>query len=326
MSKVRILSSEDIDKVTNKEDVISAVKQAYLQKATKQGEDFPLIFHEFIPNNADMDIKSGVLKDPNCFGMKVVSLHSDNPAKGLPLLMSTTMVFSASTGELMGLLNFEKLTGIRTAAAATIGSQLLARKDSKCMLMVGCGHLSKYIIEMMNDAFPNLDTIIVYDPLNIEQARKLKENLPNITKIEVAEDLKQACQKSDIIITATPSKEPLIIADYIKEGTHLSCIGADMSGKQEVDSKLVAKASLYMDDINQSTNVGEFEIPFKGGFIKKDDLKEIGTILIDEKNGRQNNNEITIFDSTGISLQDIMVAYSLIENANKNNIGQEITL
>ncbi|MDH6603133.1 alanine dehydrogenase [Bacilli bacterium PM5-9] len=325
MSKVRVLSSDDIAKVTHSNDIIKAVENAYKQKALKKGEDFPLIFHEFIPGIADMDIKSGALKDPNCFGMKVVSLHSDNPNKGLPLLMSTTMLFDSNTGELKGLLNFESLTGIRTAAAATIGAMLLARKDSKTLLVIGCGHLSKYIVEIMKKQFVDLAKIMVYDPIDFENAKKLeREMLENEIEVQAINDLKNACLESDIIITATPSRKPIVMADYVKEGTHISCLGADMSGKQELDSNLVAKSSLYFDDFKQSTNVGEFEIPYKAGVLKDKIFNEIGLVLIDEKNGRKDNNEITIFDSTGISLQDIMVAYVLIERANIENIGQEI--
>ncbi|MDL2211469.1 ornithine cyclodeaminase family protein [Erysipelotrichaceae bacterium OttesenSCG-928-M19] len=325
MSEFRALTSQDISEMVTNEEIVSAVKQAYLQKAMKQGQDFPLIFHEFIPDEADMDIKSGVLNDPNCFGLKVVSVHSDNNSKNLPTLMSTTMVFNSITGELLGILDFKNLTGLRTAAAATIGAQLLARANSKTLLVVGCGYLAPFIIEMMNEVFQDLEEIIIYDPININQAFKLKETLYHIEKIIVAENLKEACLRSDIIISATPSRKQLIMKDFINPGTHLSCLGSDMSGKQELDVNLLSEAKIYVDDINQACTVGECEIAFKNKLISKESLNEIGSVLLNPVKGRENNDEITIFDASGISLQDIMIAYSLIEKANKNNIGQKIT-
>jgi len=322
---LKVLSTEDIRQLTSLDLVMNAVKEAYIQKANNDGEDWPLIFHEFKNKTSDMDIKSGVLEKTNTFGLKVVSLHQDNIAKQLPLLMSTSLVFDTVTGQPKGLLNFEDLTGIRTAAAATLGALTLANPNSKTCLLVGCGHLAPFIVYAMNEAFPNLEKIIIVDPLDTNRAilfvEKFKDLIP---KLEISSDIEKAIKQSNIIVTATPTKEAIIKSDWINEGTHISCLGADMSDKNEIEANITTKAKLFVDDFNQSVNVGEFEVAYKNHLIDKGDLTLIGDAIIDNTKGRTNPQEITIFDSTGISLQDIMVADALIEEAKKKNIGIDI--
>ena len=139
-------------------------------------------------------------------------------------------------------------------------------------------------------------------------------------EISAEMDTEQAVRCSQIIITVTPSYEPLIRAEWVQSGTHISCVDADLSGKQEVDAKLFAKALIFGDDIQQCLSVGECEIPFKAGVISGLDA-EIGAVLTGKHPGRTSQTEITIFDSTGIALQDISSAGMILNSAEDLGLG-----
>lgn len=336
MFKVKVLNQEVLKEVLEMSAVIQGVESAYVQKAEKKTELFPMVFHEFDPGVADMDIKSGHLMGAEIFGLKLVSWYGENASKGLPLLIGTTMIFDNKTGAPLAILNADHVTGMRTGAAGAIGAKYLAKKNSKSLLMVGTGHISKFEIAACLLAVPSLEKVVIHDPRNHEMALKLKDSLKqtlkdefNIEKnIEVTanDHLENAVKSADIIITATPSKSPMIKKEWVQAGTHFSCIGADMSGKQEIDETLFKDALVVIDDVEQAIHVGETEKAYQEKIIGKTDLHEIGQIINGSHPGRVNDDEITIFDSTGIAIQDLITSKIALDLANKQNLGITIDL
>jgi len=328
MHKIFVLSEEDTKQLLELEEVIEAIENVYKEKASGSGKVFPLVFHEFEKGVADMDIKSGTLDKMGVYGLKLVSWFGNNPSKGLPSLSGIVMLFDSSTGLPIGTISAEHMTGMRTGAAGAIGAKYLARNNSEVMLMVGSGHQASYQIRAMQTVIKGLKKVFVYDPINFESAKgfisKFEYKLDSIEYIPV-QDLETSVANSDIIVTATPSKKPLIMKDWVKAGTHFSCMGSDMSGKQEIDENILKSAKLFTDDILQSVSVGEFEVGINNGTITKEDIIcEIGDVLNGEYDGRTSDNDITVFDSTGIGLQDIAAGYIAIQKAKKINIGTEV--
>lgn len=240
MSVVKVLSGEQIESIFTIPMAIQAVERAYLEKHIGQGGTWLMVFHEFDPGRADLDIKSGHLGGANTYGLKVVSWFGANPGKGLPALFGTSLLFDLSTGAPKALLN----AGVKQA---------------------------------------------------------------------------------DIIFTATPAYEPYIKAGWVRPGTHLSCIGADMSGKEEVDPELFRTARVFGDDEGQCLSVGECEIPHRKGILPGL-LGEIGGVMAGAVPGRRAPDEITIFDSTGIALQDLASAAIILETADRENLGTDVEL
>ena len=155
-------------------------------------------------------------------------------------------------------------------------------------------------------------------------AGEVKQNIPAGITVDFAEDmssLELAVREADIILTATPSKEGLIKADWVRPGTHLSCIGSDMEGKQELELELTAGAKCFADDTKQVIAVGECEKAVKAGLLDPGDITEIGDVILNKHPGRRSDDEITMFDSTGIGLQDLMTASMIIDKAKELNIG-----
>lgn len=338
MFRVRVLNQENVRKVLDMESVIEAVERVYVLKHQKDADVFPMVFHEFERGVADMDIKSGYLKGADIFGLKLVSWFGENGGKNLPPLIGTTLVFDGKTGVPVGLLSAEHVTGMRTGAAGAIGAKHLARKDSSNLLMVGTGHQALFQIGAALTALPNLRKVRVHNPRTKEKAeifcgdieKRLKAAFPGLSHeavFEAASSLEKAVGDSDIIITATPSRTPMIMRGWVKPGTHISCMGADMEGKQEVDEALFSVAKVFVDDFNQAASVGETEAAVAAGIVSLESpLPEIGALIAGDAAGRTGPEDITIFDSTGIALQDLMVSKLALDRSEALGIGEEIDL
>lgn len=348
--KIRVLSHKDTETLLDMRSVIAMVEEAYRQKEAGEATLFPMVFHEFDPGKADMDIKSGHLKGAGVFGLKLVSWFGGNPVQGLPALFGTVALFAGNTGAPLGILSAEHVTCMRTGAAGAIGAKYLARKNAKTLLMVGAGTQSTFQIAATLMAVSGIEKVYIHDPLNRQAAVDLAGSISERMKNEFAVkyqgdssyykeltgrysvefastgDLQQAVGEADIIITATPSRQALINNAWVRPGTHFSCVGADMSGKQEIDEEILRNARVFVDDREQSVSVGECEAAYKKGYLDKNILPEIGSLLQGRVAGRQTEEEVTVFDSTGIALQDIICAQGALEAAAAANIGTEAEL
>lgn len=250
----------------------------------------------------------------------------------------------------LGIVDAEYITGMRTGAAAAIGSKYLARQDSETLLMVGTGHQALFQLLSHLLVIPGLKQLLIYDPLAKENADsfvagckeqllhlldqpKIKEDQVELREkiaqlqIHAVEEIANAVGAADIIVTATPSKQPMIQAEWVKPGTHFSCVGADMSGKQEIDGAIFQQARLFVDDRKQAIAVGETEQPIKQGLIDETAIQgEIGEVILGWVGGRISEADITIYDTTGIALQDLAVTKQVLDTAEKNEVGQVVDL
>lgn len=351
MSQVKVLNQAAIKSVMELDRVIRAVEVAYVGKAQQQAEVWPMVFHEFEPETAELDIKSGNMVPEGIYGLKVVSWFEKNMERGLAPLYGTVLVFDSETGVPLGLLDAGYLTGLRTGAAGAIGAKALARPESENFLIVGAGSMCKFQIAATLTAMDHIKMVRIYDGLDPENGRRvsagMKQQLEEeflsqyalgsesyrefARKIDInyeaVEDIETATRKSDIIITMTPSRKPILKNAWIQPGTHLSCMGSDTSGKQEVDEQIMSRARVFVDDVAQASGVGEIETALKKGILQPEGiLGEIGEVLAGQKPGRLSPQDVTVFDSTGIALQDLAVAKLAIDLAEQKNLGVTVEL
>lgn len=338
MTKIKVLNEKDVNRLINMDLAIKAVENAYSQKNSTNSNVWPLVFYEYEHNIFDLDIRSGNLEGYNSFGLKVISYNENNLQKNLPKVNATGLIFNSITGEPTALLNVASITSFRTGAAAAIGAKYLARKDSKNVLIVGCGNVALYSIAAILIAMPQIENVVVCNPKDstglVERVKKLKSDVQSIldsshknlkANIISSVNIEESVKGSDIIITATPSEKSMIHVDWVKEGTHFSCMGAGMPDKQEIDSELFKKAIIFADDTKQCIEYGEMQTSFKNKVISSID-GEIGELILKQKKGRISDKDITIFDSTGIFLQDLALSIELIEKAKIENIGMDIEI
>lgn len=336
MNKIKILNELDIKKIINMNIAINAVESAYKQKSNNKGNVWPLVFYEYEHNVFDLDIRSGNLDDSNAYGLKLISYNENNPKLGLNKVNATSLICDSKTGQPIALLNAVPITSYRTGAAAGIGAKYLARKDSKNLLVVGSGNIAIYSIVATLITIPNIEKVVICNPKDysslLNKFDNIKSDVINLlaecnldlkADILCSNDIETSVKESDIIITATPSEKTLIKSEWVKEGSHFSCMGACMEGKQEIDELIFSKAKVYADDINQCMKSGESQTAFKNNVISKFD-GEIGDILLNKCDGRTSKNDITIFDSTGLFIQDLATSIEILNNS--DNVGIEVEI
>lgn len=337
MQEFIILNQKDIAQILTMQDVLAAVEKAYRYKCSKQAELFPLVCHSFEDGYEEFDIKSGSADGAGIFGMKLVSAFARNSDLGLPRLTGTILIFDRKTGMLRSMMDGGLITNMRTGAAGGVGCRVLARPESETVLLVGTGAQGPMLLRAVLSVMRQIKRILVINPHTPQKAKAFAEDFrqvlaaefphfaANIT-LEAIDDLESGCRQADMILTATPARTGIIKADWIRPGTHLSCIGSDMEGKQELEEALTAKAHVFCDDLAQVIAVGECEKAVKAGLLSPADITEIGDVLLGKAAGRQNDAEITIFDSTGIGLQDLMTASLITDLAEERNLGTHAQL
>ena len=332
MQEFRLINGDEVRRILTMDSVISAVEKAYSLKVMGQAELFPIVCHEFKGEDSEFDIKSGSMDGAGVFGMKLVSAFYDNDRYGLPRLMGTILIFDRRTGALKAMMDGTLITNMRTGAAGAVGVKYLSREDSEDLVLVGTGAQALPLLRATLCVRPGIKRISV---INIHTPGRAEAFISEVSGefsgIDFVagssmKDLEDAVRGTDIVITATPSKEALIKASWVKPGTHFSCIGSDMEGKQELDIELVARSRAFCDDRTQVVSVGECEKAVKAGLLKAEDITEIGDVIIGRETGRSDDQEITLFDSTGIGLQDLMTASAVSDICDERNIGMMLKI
>lgn len=332
--EIKILGRRELEQVLELPDVIEGVQAAYKLKAARKTAVWPLVAYDFQDKQGIMDIRSGaVFGDEQLHGLKMLNNFPRNREQGLPPFTGMLMVFDSNTGLPMGVMDAAYVTCMRTGAAGAIGAATLARPDSQVLTILGAGKQAVFQIAAALTLLPGLKKVYVADQLDKDHERafacgcskKLAEGF-GLTADGVdflpAGELSQTVNESDIIITITPSRAPVIRKEWVKPGTHFSCIGADMEGKEEIDPELFRNARVFADDLDQCVRVGEMELPIKQGVLSKEQVAgEIGQVLANQIPGRTKQEEITIFDATGLALLDLVTGKRAIEEANEKGIG-----
>jgi ornithine cyclodeaminase len=260
-------------------------------------------------------IKYGHIHGDDFFAVKLATGFYENSALGLPSGSGMTIVFSARTGFPEVVLDDAgHLTDVRTAMAGCISARHLAPKSIRAIGIVGAGLQARLQLEYLRYVTDCKDVVVW--ARNKEKSllfqRDMKEKGFDVLIANCVEEL---CGSSNLIVTTTPSTTPLIFADWVMPGTHITAVGSDGGGKQELDAAVLAKADhCVVDSISQCVLLGESHFAIAAGLIDESALKELGTIISGDKTGRQNDSEITIADLTGVAVQDIQIAKSVLLN------------
>jgi len=348
MNSIRIISDDDVKRILDLKNTILCVENAYRQKANNLATLLPLVSADLVEGKADMDIKSGIYQAENLFGLKLVAWFGENEAQGLPALTGMTMVFDLKNGFPRALINSRYLTAMRTGAAGAVGIKYLAKQNAEVLVVVGTGSQAVFQIAATLATVPTIRKVYLYNPRNEDKARLLQESIRTklgeirndsydldngnwIQRIEMVEfcavnNIESALSETDAVITITPSDQALIRKEWVKPGTHFSCIGADLPGEQELDESLFKTARVFVDDVAQASKVGEIQTAVRLGMLQKESIIEIGNVINESEKGRLSNKDITVFDSTGIALQDLAVSDYLLKIAEEENIGTIVNL
>ncbi len=290
-----------------------AVEATFAAMARGEATNFPVIREAIGHADALYGFKSGFDRAGLHLGLKSGGYWPGNAAKGLTNHQSTVFLFDADTGRVRALVGGNLLTALRTAAASAVSIKHLARPDAKVLGMIGAGHQSAF---QMRAAVTQRDFEKVigwnYHP---EMLSRLAETASELGLPFEAVDLDRLGAEADVIITITSSFAPSLREASVTPGTHLACMGTDTKGKQEVETALVARATVFTDEVAQSITIGEAQHAVAAGLKSEGAITEIGAVINGTHPGRTSAEEITLFDGTGVGLQDLAVAAKVVELA-----------
>lgn len=316
--QLTIVSEDAVRRVATRPLVLEAVRAALVSAAHGDGTVLPVVLGVDPAGGGSFGIKAGYASAPPTMGFKYGSYFPCNRERGLPSHGSTTMLVDPETGIPKAVVNAGYLNGLRTAAADAAAVDVLADPTAQTLGVIGAGAQAQFEVRAIAEVRP-LRAVRIWnrDPLAAERLRSSLADLP----VEVSVTGRaEAITSADIIVTATASREPLVMAGEVKPGAHISAMGADQTGKQELDPALVAGCGLFADLREQSLRIGEFQHAVREGFVRAGEIRLIGDAIADPKSYVRSDDRITIFDSSGIALQDLYVAQAVLTAAEQQGL------
>jgi ornithine cyclodeaminase len=301
-----------------------AVREAFAALARGEVHQPPVIGFDLTDRRGEIHLKGAYIEGQPCFSFKIATGFYDNPDRGLPTGSGLVMVFDAWTGFPAALLQDNGyLTEMRTAAAGALACQILARPEARTLGLVGAGTQARYQLRALANQ-RELERVVVWSRSR-ERLTAFIEEMSGEFPFEftAADSPEAAVSEAGIVITATPSREPLIPADALHAGQHLTCMGSDQPGKQELDPAAFRRIDrIYADHIEQAASQGELQHAIAGGVIGRNEIAgTLGEVLVALKEGRVGPDEITFCDLTGTGVQDAAIASLTVELAREQGVG-----
>ena len=317
-----IVPERAIADLMTREAAFDAVETVFAAMASGDAWNFPVVREAIGHEDALYGFKGGFDRAGGVLGLKAGGYWPHNlDRRGLINHQSTVFLFDPDTGRPSAMVGGNLLTALRTAAASSVSIRHLARKDATVLGMVGAGHQATFQLRAALEQRP-FEKVIGwnYHP----------EMLPSIERVASeagvpfeAVDL-PGMRGADVIITITSAFAPSLMADHVSPGAHLACMGTDTRGKQEVEAALLGRADVFTDEVDQSISLGEAQHAVAEGLIGEADITQLGAVINGRHPGRTSDDRITLFDGTGVGLQDLAVAAAVVKRAAENGTAIEV--
>jgi ornithine cyclodeaminase len=309
-----------IAQLVSPEDAFRAVEATFAAMARGDAYNFPVV-REALGEGRQYGFKSGLDRSGQMLGVKAGGYFPGNAAKGIINHQSTVFLFDPDTGRPTAMVGGGLLTALRTAAASAISIDRLARSDAKVLGMVGAGHQAGFQLRAAARV-RRFEKVIAWN-LHPDMLPKLGGIAAELGLPFEAVSLERMVE-ADAIITITSSPAASLMSAHVSDGTHLACMGTDTKGKQEVEPALLGRASVFADEIAQSVTIGEAQHAVAEGLVDASAITPLGDVLIGAHPGRRGAAEVTIFDGTGVGLQDLAVAAVAVHRARERGLGTEV--
>ncbi|UCB42306.1 MAG: ornithine cyclodeaminase family protein [Dehalococcoidales bacterium] len=313
-----ILSKNEMRGLLSMPEVIEVVEEAFRDWTQGKGN---------MPPKAYLSVDQGDFRAmpvylPGVAGLKWVNVHTANLSRGLPTVMAVWIHNDPETGYPLAVMDATDITAYRTGATAAIASKYLARQDSHTLGIIGAGRQAYTQIQAHAELF-EIHRINVFD-LSETTAEKLMQSFPEYSP---RKSTLEEATTSDIVCTLTPSREALLKKEWVQPGTHINAIGADAEGKEELEPSILKEAMVVVDDIRQAAAAGEINMPITRGQFTVDNVyATLGDIVTGKKQGRIDPEAISVFDSTGVAIEDAAVARLVYEKARHAGTYQSLDL
>ena len=318
------LNRKEVESLLDMKGTLKVVEEAFRQHGLKKVQMPSKLYLYFKKHNGDLRTMPAYLEEPDITGVKIVNVHPDNPKKGLPTVMALVILNSTETGAPVAIMDGTYLTDMRTGAAGGVAVKYLARKNAKTIGFVGTGNQARTQLLAINEIIDIQDIKATSTSEKQMNAFKDEMEIKIGCEITVKKTIKEVCD-CDILVTTTPSRAPIVMDEWIPEGIHINAIGADAPGKEELDPLILKRAKVVVDDIPQASHSGEVNVPISKGLLtEKDIFCELGEVITGRKKARTNDSDITVFDSTGLAIQDVATADMVYRKALGKKIGVKL--
>lgn len=323
-----LLTDTDVCRLVETGEAVDVVERAFSDFGLGRAQMPPKVYLDFPQQRGDLRVMPAAVGDRYA-GVKLINSHELNPSKGLPSVVGTYMIFSRETGIPLCLMAATSLTAIRTGAASGVASRHLARPGSQLLGLIGAGVQAGYQFQAVAGELP-IAGVAVWAPESDGErrdafVRTMNDNYPQV-EFRAVGTVEEAAA-ADVVCTTTPSRTPLFPAEAVLPGTHINAVGADGPGKQELDPRILTGARVIVDEMYQAVHGGEVNVAISSGLMQE---TAIAGTLCDVINGvipaRTSDAEITVFDSTGLAIQDIAVAILVFERAIARGVGSRVLL
>ena len=315
MSKLLVLSEHDVEQLLTYPECIEAMAEALA--ALARGEVHNPLRSVLRPEGASgflglMPAYRGGAKP--AYALKEICLFPGNPARGLDTHLGAVILHSGDTGEPLAIMNASAITAIRTAAVSALATKLLARENASTLAIIGAGVQARSHLQAI-PVVRKIREVRIFSRTRAHAEALLQENVHMTNSIE------EALRGADIIVTATSSKEPVIRRQWISDGAHINAVGSSVATSREIDPATMAAASLFVDRRESTINEsGDYLMALRDG-AKPEIRAEIGEILTGAAKGRTSNEQITLFKSLGIAIEDLAAAQFLFDKAKAAGAG-----
>ena len=300
------ISEAEVRAHVGAEDALRSAESAFLALHSGAAVSHPVLLAPGPGPGDRWGVKAASFAPRGLYGCKVGSYWPGNAKRGIEAHGSTIVLLDASSGHVRAALSARHLTALRTAAADALSVRLLSRQEARTLAVLGAGHQAFWNV-MAVAQVRDLERVAVW-ARSETAAEELAKRLRDAGVPATATTIQDAVASADVISTATSSDTPLFETEWVRPGTHISAMGADTKGKQELPINLVRRAALFVDVAAQSVTIGEFEAAARDGAIKQDELICLGAVLAGDHPGRLAKDQITIFDSSGSAMQDLAIA------------------
>ena len=305
--KTLILSRSEMTGLLTPAEYNACVEQAYRMHGERRFYMDPKghIVLEKYPG--EWEAMPSYIEEPEAAACKWVSIREKNRERyDLPTVFSILIYTHPETGFPLAICDGSHHTVMRTGAAAAVSTKWMARKNSRVLAIVGAGHMAAGVLATCNEVFP-WEEVRVWSRSQATLDHFMSGQQPLFPKLDLqpSTNLEKVVRGADVVVTVTPARGPIVKNEWVAEGTHIAALGADKGGDQELEPAILQRARIFVDDIRQCRTDGEINVPLSKGLIKEQDIAgEIGEVIIGKKKGRTSDKEVTLFDSTGIALQD----------------------
>jgi ornithine cyclodeaminase len=302
------------------EAVRSALQSAVDERSTTNG----LIVGQGMTAEQSFAVKSATIRSENLVGLKVGSYWPHGDSATTHAHSSTVILLDPVNGRVEGVICGSTVNGFRTAAADAVAVSLLARENASSLAVIGAGNQASYEVAAIC-AVRAIERIYLSSRSPVSARRLARTLSKTLDKSIEVTDVRSACERADIVVTVTTSRSPVLESDWIRPGTHISSMGSDQKGKQELPVELLLRSTLYADLARQSLEVGEFQHLKGRAAFAENRVVSIGNVLSGRAAGRSCADQITIFDSSGLAAQDLFIAKAILEQALESGVAVDVS-